>query len=245
MWTLKKIGFKNIAVAVSVLTLGVLVALPSHTRSLSSDVREAQTIMTKFGLPTGPTDGIWGPQTARGICAFRMISGLPINRSRINSNDLNALRNFDAHYATISQVPAPNKNLESYLDLNKTCQVMAYVEGNQYQRVMPVSTGRSGYDTLKQTSYTVDNTIRGWHCSGQYPEGCGTMSTGRFTSISNYGNMYNRRHVTGGVYVHGSTSVPTAPASHGCIRVTTADSDWMYDYVGNNGDVPMFVSGSY
>lgn len=236
---------KKLLFAALTLSIGMTVVLPVRSRSLSSDVREAQTIMTKFGLPTGPIDGIWGPQTARGICAFRMISGLPVSRKAINSNDMSALRNFNAHYATISQIPAPNKNVSSYLDLNKTCQVMAYVEGNQYQRVMPVSTGKSGYDTLKRPSYTVDNTTRGWHCSSQYPESCANMSSGRFANISSYGNMYNRRHVTGGIYVHGSTSVPTAPVSHGCIRVTTTDSDWMYDYVGNAGDVTLFVSGSY
>lgn len=242
---MRKFVSKKIMLLSAALVMGVTAVLPIHSRSLSSDVLEAQTIMTKFGLPTGPKDGKWGPQTARGTCAFRMMAGLPVSRGTLTASDMSALRSFDAKYSSISQIPAPNKGLASYLDLSKTCQAMAYVQGNYYQKVMPVSTGKPGFDYLRKPSYSVGNTARGWHCSGQYPETCTTLNVGESSSISNFGNMYNRRHVTGGIYVHGSMSVPTAPASHGCIRVTVADSDWMYHHVGNNGDEIMFVSGSY
>jgi len=55
--------------------------------------------------------------------------------------------------------------------------------------------------------------------------------------------MYNpRRQVVGAIFVHGSTSVPTYPASHGCIRVTVNDSDWLYHNVDR---MPIFITGKY
>ncbi len=244
-WNMRTIGLKNIAIALSVITLGVIVALPVQTRSLSSDVLEAQDIMTQFGLPTGPKDGKWGSQTARGICAFRSIAGLPISRSGISSNDMVTLRNYRSNYGSLNSIPAPlNSGNSTYLVANKTCQVMTYVESGRYVKVMPISTGKAGYET-PNISVGLGYTNKGWSCSSLYPETCTKQSAGRFSSVSNSGNMYNKRLVSGAIYVHGSNSVPTSPASHGCIRVTVADSDWMYDHVGNNGKTPLSIVGKY
>lgn len=54
--------------------------------------------------------------------------------------------------------------------------------------------------------------------------------------------MYNPRQVIGDIFLHGSTSVPTYPASHGCIRVRVSDSDWLYHNVDR---MPFFITGNY
>ena len=241
------ISKKRIVAAIMIVTVGCMFALPTQSRSLSSDVREAQTIMTKFGLPTGPVDGIWGRQTARGLCAFRSIAGLPGGRNPLTAADIDSLRNYNATYSSIESIPAPARDgATTYLVADKTCQAMAYVEDGRYMKVMAISTGMSGFDFLQDGySHALGGTNKGWSCSSEYPESCTTQTSGRFASVSNQGNMYNKRHVTGGIYVHGSTSVPTYPASHGCIRVTVADSDWMYDHVGNHGQPTFYVVGQY
>lgn len=155
---------KKVIIAVAVLTLGSLLALPTQTRSLSSDVREAQTIMTKFGIPTGPVDGIWGRQTARGLCAFRSMAGLGSSRNPITTADMSALRNYNAAYASIDSIPAPARGGNTtYVVVDKTCQAMSYVESGRYMKVMAVSTGMSGYDFLPDGySHTLGGTNRGW-----------------------------------------------------------------------------------
>jgi lipoprotein-anchoring transpeptidase ErfK/SrfK len=121
---------------------------------------------------------------------------------------------------------------------------MLYVKGSRYQKAIAISTGKGTTSSNKTPNgtFTMGNTSRGWSCSTQYPESCKKQTTGRFVSVSNYGNMYNKRHVVNGVYVHGSTSVPTYPASAGCIRITTTDSDWMYDNVNS---MPIIIAGAY
>jgi hypothetical protein len=95
-------------------------------------------------------------------------------------------------------------------------------------------------------NYWMGGTQKGWNCSTLYPETCSYHTVGRFAYISHYGNMYNMRAFRNdGYYVHGSTEVPTYPASHGCIRVPVADSDWMYSYVGNYGPTYLQVTGKY
>ena len=41
------------------------------------------------------------------------------------------------------------------------------------------------------------------------------------------GALYRPWYFKGGFAIHGSTSVPAFPASHGCIRVTIQDADWL------------------
>jgi lipoprotein-anchoring transpeptidase ErfK/SrfK len=128
---------------------------------------------------------------------------------------------------------------------------MLYVKSAKYQKAIAVSTGKA---TTKETTtpngtFTMDKTSRGWSCSTQYPETCKTQTAGRFANLvtsgskrTNFGNMYNKRHVVNGVYVHGSMNVPTYPGSAGCIRITPADSDWMYD---NVNAMPIIITGKY
>jgi lipoprotein-anchoring transpeptidase ErfK/SrfK len=39
--------------------------------------------------------------------------------------------------------------------------------------------------------------------------------------------MYSPWYFYGGYAIHGSSSVPPYPASHGCVRVTTWDADFL------------------
>jgi lipoprotein-anchoring transpeptidase ErfK/SrfK len=43
------------------------------------------------------------------------------------------------------------------------------------------------------------------------------------------GQIYRPKYFHGGVAVHGMTSVPNRPASHGCVRLSTAAMDFIWD----------------
>ncbi|NBT26542.1 MAG: murein L,D-transpeptidase, partial [Actinobacteria bacterium] len=43
------------------------------------------------------------------------------------------------------------------------------------------------------------------------------------------GKIYRPKYFNGGVAIHGSTSVPAYPASHGCVRVSVAAMDMIWD----------------
>ena len=46
--------------------------------------------------------------------------------------------------------------------------------------------------------------------------------------ISPLGRLWRPKYFHGGIAVHGSTSVPAYPASHGCVRLTNAAMDWVW-----------------
>lgn len=243
---------KKIVHCIRILTvaaIAVVTLAPISTSAAPADpnVREAQLILTKFGIPVGPVDGMFGPQTARGFCAFRQIvPGAVPSRGNYTTGFMQRAREYNARYRSLRDIPAPTRSGQStYVLVNETCQAMFYVENGRYVRVMPVSTGKAGYGT-PNGEYSLGYTQRGWSCSTSYPESCRTQSAGRFAAThGTYGNMYNKRNFTGAYYVHGSTSVPTYPASHGCIRVPINDSDWMYDHVGNGPRPKLIVTGAY
>lgn len=247
----------SLAMLAAVMIAAPLVPLQADAKTMS--VSEAQRIMTKFDLPDGPRDGIDGAQTRRGLCTFRFMTRLPMNRAPLDTRTANKLRQYDKKYSNLSQVPARYNSIHNEkIDALETCQSMVYSKENRngnhyYKRVMAMTSGINSYPT-PNGHFVLGNTQRGWHCSTLYPESCYKQSNGRFKNYktSSYkpvstGNMYNfRSFKAGGWGVHGSNAISTKPQSHGCVRVSVADSDWMYDNVGNRGiTVGFSVKGSY
>jgi hypothetical protein len=242
VWTATILAVVTLAVA------GAPLAANAQAVGWSKDIWEAQMIMTHFGIPTGPIDGLYGPKTAQGLCTLRYLGGLPVNRANLDSATLNKLRHYNQSVKSLSDLSTKGYDgHNTFLFADLTCQTMVYVENGHFSKVIPISTGKDGFAT-PTGKYWLGFTHKGWTCSTSYPEGCANQSAGRFSSTNGaYGNMYNQRPVSGmgngGYFVHGSTSVPTYPASHGCIRVPINYSDWMYDHVGNNGPTYFVVYG--
>ena len=93
-----------------------------------------------------------------------------------------------------AQVPRPRYRYGHHIEVDKSKQVLFEVDHGRVVRVVHVSTGATG------------NTPVGlWHIYSKVP---GTLSDGMFDS-----NFFLR-----GFAIHGYPSVPTYPASHGCVR---------------------------
>ena len=45
------------------------------------------------------------------------------------------------------------------------------------------------------------------------------------------GTLHNPMYFYRGWAIHGSPSVPAYPASHGCVRISNADADWLFPLV--------------
>ncbi|NCD20511.1 MAG: murein L,D-transpeptidase [Actinobacteria bacterium] len=215
-------------------------------------IAEAQRILQKFAIPTGPVDGIWGPRTAQGLCTFRQMAGLPVSRGKITNDDLAKLRQYDGWYSRLSSIPASRNGRGTFLLVQETCQTMLYARGGTYVKVMRVSTGEAEFPT-PNGDYSLGRTSPGWSCSTLYPDACYNHTAGENAihpdgegEFSQYGNMYNKRSISGAIMLHGSMSVPLYPASHGCVRVTVATSDWLYHNLDNGWNaIAISVVGSY
>ena len=94
-----------------------------------------------------------------------------------------------------AHTPLPRYRFGHHFEVNKSKQVLFEVNHGHVMRIVHVSTGATG-----------NTPIGVWHIYSQVP---GTLPDGMFDS-----NFFLR-----GFAIHGYPSVPSYPASHGCVRV--------------------------
>ena len=165
----------------------------------------------------GTADGVFGPNTYHAVIAFQKVQGL--TRDGVAG---------PATWARLAKpyVPAARYRLAtSSLEVNLTRQVIYYVRNGTIQRIIDASTGSGAW----------------YYSQGRWARAI--TPTGRFRIYWRYsngwqagplGSMYRPNYFYAGYAVHGMTSVPAYPASHGCVRMTvpTMDRMWSSLWVG-------------
>jgi len=105
--------------------------------------------------------------------------------------------------------PSPSRSGSGvWIEVNKSKQVLLYVEGGSVVRTLPVSTGNPNVG-ITTPSGTLSVTRKSPKWDGP-----------------RYKPLYIRSY--GVLAIHGYPSVPPWPASHGCIRVPLWDMDEFY-----------------
>jgi N-acetylmuramoyl-L-alanine amidase len=184
--------------------IGATGVRPAEASTGSAAVREAQTLLSQLGYPVGPIDGIDGPRTRQGLCAWRRLEGRTASRTALTSSELKAIR-------TTTRLPAAAKGRGVTVD--RTCQTVYYRQDGRFRKVLIASTGSSG--SLPRTGdFRIQRKRAGWHTSSLYP--------------ASSPNMYNTLYFDGAIAIHGSRSVPAYPASKGCVRVTVKGADYLF-----------------
>lgn len=172
------------------------------TQELSSQERlEAEQRLWDLGYWAGPVDGKFDSSSRHALIAFQKVE----RRSRtgiLTLNELNALRNASRPIAQSGQY--------AHVEIDLERQVLFVVnESGVVQLVLPVSTGNGelymdhGQVHRARTptgTFKVLRKINGWR-------------------LSSLGLLYYPSYILNGIAIHGSPSVPTRAASHGCIRV--------------------------
>lgn len=96
----------------------------------------------------------------------------------------------------------------SRVEIDLTRQVLFLISGDQVTRILPVSTGAAATRTPPGH----------FHIFRKLP----------YWRESSLGLLYKPSYFYGGIAIHGSYSVPTYPASHGCVRIPYWATDAMY-----------------
>jgi lipoprotein-anchoring transpeptidase ErfK/SrfK len=162
-------------------------------------------------------DGVFGQGTYHAVVAFQKVQGL--TRDGVAG---------PATWAKLAKpyVPAPRYRLATTsLEVNLAKQVIYYVRNKTIQRIIDASTG-SGAWYYSQGRWARAITPAGrFRIYWRYPGGW---------QPGPLGSMYRPNYFYGGYAVHGMTSVPAYPASHGCVRMTvpTMDRMWSSLWVG-------------
>ena len=153
--------------------------------------------------------GRFDASTARAVVAYRKVRGM--SRMAVASRDV--LRGLLARRGSFkARHPEHGKHVE--VDLSR--QVMALVRGRRVYRIYGVSSGKASTPTVLGRFRVYSKTI-------------GTNSLG----------MVDASYFIGGYAIHGYVSVPTFPASHGCVRVPIPNALSIYSWLrlGDRVDV--------
>jgi N-acetylmuramoyl-L-alanine amidase len=136
------------------------------------------------------------------VIAFQKVEGL----SRTGSMSQNDWRKL----AKAKPIEATRNGPPNRIEVDKTRQILIKVRGGKVAGVLPVSTGATG------------NTPEGVHGI--------RWKAPTTTTWLGPGILYRTLTFSGNAFaIHGWKSVPTYPASHGCVRVPIWTADWLYD----------------
>ena len=204
-----------LALFLSILLLPMDLALSApELETQSQSTANLQQALKDKGFYRGPVDGNYGAMTQQAVMAFRKEIGASRSFSWSNS-----------HWDELSNYVRPwtpfRLNEPDRVEINLTRQVMYFYKGGNLLGIFPVSSGNGQPYTNSFGTFSTANTpvgdfnitrhIRGWR-------------------ISYLGSLWNPWYFKGGYAIHGSLSVPAYPASHGCVRLTMWDSDFLESY---------------
>ena len=177
-----------------------------------------QERLRDLGVYRGITDGVYGRETAASVVAFHKVIG--VERSNEWTVEDWDLTEPPDHREVLARNPDEDDRVE--VDLGR--QVMFVIRGNKVTAVIPVSTGNG------ERYWSLNGGANGGYVRATTPRGDFTL----FRHISgwrvNYlGGLYKPWYFTPYYAIHGSRSVPSYPASHGCVRVPTWESNHLDD----------------
>jgi len=171
-----------------------------------------QEQLADLGYFLTDADGSFGPATQQAVWALQKAAGL--YRDGVVGEQTQAA--IDAGTRPSAQ-SSSGKAVE--IDLDK--QLLMTVEDGKVTRIVNASSGNGDTYEAKGRTYHA-STPRG--SFAVYME-----RNGMHESTLELGSMYRPKYFSGGYAVHGSGSIPPYPASHGCVRVSNAAMNWLWD----------------
>ncbi len=181
--------------------------------------------MAHLRYDVGAVDGTVDEVTSSAVMAFQKVHGME-RTSEVTPELTNAVM------ATNSTPPAlvPGGGANR-VEIDLTRQVLFLYEGDSLSSILPVSSGngerfceggRCRYAITPTGDFEIYRQGSGWERGP-------------------LGSLYNPQYFNGGIALHGSTSVPAEPASHGCVRIPMSAAEWFPGRVGLG--TPVYVRG--
>ena len=171
-------------------------------RPLSRDeITEAEFQLASHGYWLNKADGRWDESTRHALTAFQKVEGLP--RTGQLTRDV-------YEQLMLARRPEAREAGPAHVEVDLRRQVLFLVNDQaRVTHVLPVSTGSGEEFTSEGWTrdaitppgrFNIGRKIAGWHKSA-------------------LGMMHSPSYLFLGLAIHGSQSIPTKPASHGCVRV--------------------------
>ena len=190
-------------------------------------VAALQRRLAELKLDPGPADGSFGTGTMYAVQGFQKLAGMAPD-GRVGPAVQEALANPPA------VAPLVPDGEPTRVEVDKSRQLLFLYKDGDLRLITHVSTG-SGEEYCSRgrcgrKAITPEGAYRFmWRYDGWRE--------------SELGKLYNPVYFTGsGIAVHGSSSVPTYPASHGCVRIPMHIAEYFPSLVAR-GDAVYVLSG--
>jgi lipoprotein-anchoring transpeptidase ErfK/SrfK len=172
-------------------------------------VLAAQTRLAGLGYWLGKPDGVYGPATAHAVTALQKVAGL-------SRDGVLGPRTSRALAAGIK--PKARSTRGDVIEVYLAHQVLLVVHHGHVRLIFDTSTGSGQYYTSqgrRKHAVTPKGTFKVYYVVNGWDPGP-------------LGRLYRPRYFNGGIAIHGYPSVPSQPASHGCVRVTIGAMDYLW-----------------
>jgi lipoprotein-anchoring transpeptidase ErfK/SrfK len=206
---------------------GSPIALPTAGLGIGSTGPAVQAVkqrLTDLRYDPGPINGRFDQQTSYAVVAFQKVHGMS-RTGRVTQPVADAMVTDNLPASLISG----GEPTRVEVDLSR--QVLFFWIDGRLARILPVSSGFGGHYCGDDGScgiaitpigaYRATSKILGWHKSP-------------------LGELWNPVFFNQGIAIHGEPSVPSVPASHGCVRIPMGDSVWLYNTLGLG--TPVYVA---
>lgn len=185
-----------------------------------ADTAAIQFRLNQLGFWSGNvTDGQYGQATMQAVMAFQKYLGLPAT-GKVDEGTA-------AYLTAFTERAHGTADSGTLVEVDKAKQLLFIVVDGKTVWTFNTSTGSEiPYEAVNKNDPTkVEKgdavTPSGlWEVTRERPEGWWEGDLGK---------IYRPKYFHGGVAIHGMTSVPNYPASHGCVRVSVPAMDFIWD----------------
>jgi len=197
----------------------LLMPLVAVGRNDGLETARIQERLLELGFWLQLVDGDFGGTTKQAVMAFQKYVGLEPT-AKVDQATADAL--------TLATTRAVGQSNEpgTLVEVDKDKQVLFIMNSGKLLWALNISTGSGQYFLeTNQKDLVTWETGRSLTPSGRYkidrekPDGWWDGDLGR---------IYRPKYFRGGIAIHGSMSIPNYPASHGCVRVSTAAMDMIW-----------------
>ncbi|MFF5173821.1 L,D-transpeptidase family protein [Micromonospora sp. NPDC000089] len=172
--------------------------------SRGAAVTSLQRRLAALHYDVGAADGVFGGSTFHAVVAFQKVNGL-------GRDGIVGPRTWAALAHPV--VPRPRYTHTGYsVEANLDRQVLYLARKGAVVRILDASSGKSSTPT-PTGNFTIQRRIDGWR-------------------QSSLGLLWRPNYFHNGYAVHGATSVPNFPASHGCVRVPIPAMNRLWSVIG-------------
>ena len=179
---------------------------PAGHGAPTDDVRALQQRLADLGfLPADAVDGRPGARTATAVIAFQ-------KWARLGRDGVAGPATLAALATAARPTPLTPGGAGRRVEILLDRQVALAIQDDQVVRVIHVSTGGASTPT-PPGSYAV------------------TRKEARSWSVPFQSWLPWAAYFVGGIAFHEYPSVPVTPASHGCVRQTSFDAHWLFDFL--------------